>query len=259
MNLVKEFKTKDTLSDPPNRPLEVIRSQKWVRVSFGGEIIVDSKNVLLLRQKGRSPVYYFPRKDVRLEFLEEKGRIAKFPGLGKTSLLTVRVGDRVAENAAWLIVEPSPEALEIEGYIAFKWAEMEAWYEENEEVFVHPRDPYVRIDAIQSSRRVRVELDGEIIAETDHPVLLFETGLPARFYIPREDIRLDLLEPSDTHTACPYKGVASYYSINMGDRRIKDVAWYYPNPYAEVGKIQNLVAFYLGKVDAIYVDGIKQA
>jgi uncharacterized protein (DUF427 family) len=170
MNLVQAFTTKDTSADPPNRPLEVFRSQKWVRVSFAGEFIADSKNVILLRQKGRSPAYYFPREDVRLEFLEETGRIAKIPGLGRASLLTVRVGRQMAENAAWLIVEPSPEALEIEGYIAFKWAEMEAWYEENEEVFVHPHDPYVRIDAIQSSRRVRVELDGEIIAETDRPV-----------------------------------------------------------------------------------------
>jgi uncharacterized protein (DUF427 family) len=259
MNLVQEFTTKDTIADPPNRGIEVIRIQKWVRVSFGGEFIADSKNVLLLRQKGRSPVYYFPQEDVRLESLEETGRIGKFPGLGKANLLNVQVGNWAVENAAWLIAEPFPDAQEIEGYIGFKWAEMDGWYEEDEQVFVHPRDPYVRIDAIQSSRRVRVELDGEIIAETDHPVLLFETGLPARFYIPKEDVRLDLLEPSDTHTACPYKGVASYYSINMGDRRIKDVAWYYPDLYDEVGKIQDLLAFYPGKVDAIYVDGIKQA
>ena len=257
MNQIREFTTKDTPADPSNRAIEIFRSQKWVRVSFGGEIIADSKNVILLRQKGRSPVYYFPKEEVRQEFLKETGRLAKFPALGKASLLTVQVGRRIAENAAWLIAEPSPEAPEIEGYIAFKWAEMDAWYEENEQVFVHPRDPYVRIDTIQSSRKVRVELEGEIIAETDRPVLLFETGLPARFYIPKEDLRLDLLEPSDTHTACPYKGVASYYSIKLGDRRIKDVAWYYPYPHAEVGKIQDLVAFYPGKVDAIYVDGIK--
>ena len=258
MNLVQDFITKETTADPPNRNIEIILSPKWVRVSFGGEFIADSKNVILLRQKGRTPVYYFPQRDVRLEFLEETGRTGKFSGLGKASLLTVRVGSRVAENAAWLFVEPSPEAVEIEGYIAFKWGEMDAWFEEDEEVFVHPRDPYVRIDAIHSSRKVRVELNGEIIAETDRPVLLFETGLPTRYYIPEADVRSDLLEPSDTHSACPYKGVASYYSIKVGDRRIKDVAWYYPFPFQEVGKIQNLVAFYPGKVDAIYVDGIKQ-
>jgi uncharacterized protein (DUF427 family) len=102
-------------------------------------------------------------------------------------------------------------------------------------------------------------LNGEIIAATDRPVLLFETGLPARYYIPKADVRSDLLEPSDTHTACPYKGVASYYSAKLGDRTIKDLVWYYPAPDDEVGKIQDLVAFYPEKVDAIYVDGIKQA
>ena len=259
MNLIQGFKTQETAADPSDRNIEIIPSPKWVRVSFGGEFIADSKNVILLRQKGRTPVYYFPQMDVRLEFLEETGRTGKFPGLGKASLLTVRVGSRVAKNAAWLIVEPSPEAMEIEGYIAFKWAEMDAWFEEEEEVYVHPRDPYTRIEVTQSHRNVRIELNGEIIAETDHPVLLFETGLPARYYIPVGDVRSDLLEPSDTHTACPYKGVASYYSARVGGRRVKDVAWYYPSPYPEVGKIQNLISFYPEKVDAIYVDGKKQA
>ena len=258
MNLVQDFTTKEKAINPFARNIEIIHSPKWVRVSFAGEFIADSKNVILLRQKGRTPVYYFPQRDVRLEFLEEKGRTGKFPGLGRASLLTVRVGSRVSENAAWQIVEPSPEAVEIEGYIAFKWAEMDAWFEEDEKVYVHPRDPYTRIDTIQSHRNVRIELNGETIAETDHPVLLLETGLPARYYIPEADVRSNLLEHSETHTACPYKGVASYYSITVGDRRIKDVAWYYPSPYPEVGKIQNLVAFYPGKVDAIYVDGIKQ-
>lgn len=259
MNLVQDFTTKEGEADQSARNIEIIRSPKWVRVSFGGEFIAGSKNVILLRQKGRSPVYYFPQEDVRLEFLEETGRTAKFPILGKASLLTVRVGNRAAENAAWLIIEPSAGAEELEGYIAFKWSQMDGWFEENEEVFVHPRDPYIRIDVIQSSRNVRVELNGEIIAETDRPVLLFETGLPARYYIPEEDIRMDLLEPSDTHTACPYKGVASYSSAKVGERRIKDIAWYYPSPFSEAGKIQNLVSFYPEKVDAIYVDGEKQA
>ena len=258
MNMVQDFTKQDTAANPFNRNIEIIPSPKWIRVSFGGELVADSKNAILLLQKGRSPVYYFPRQDVRLEFLEETGRTGKFPALGKASLLTVRVGSRVAENAAWLIAEPSPEAEELKGYIAFKWAEMDAWFEEDEEVYVHPHDPYKRIDVIPSHRNIRIELNGETIAETDHPVLLFETGLPARYYIPEADVRPDLLEPSDTHTACPYKGVASYYSARVGGRSIKDIAWYYPNPYPEAGKIQNLVAFYPEKVDAIYVDGKKQ-
>lgn len=245
-------------SNQSPRAIEIARSPKWVRVYFGGGLIADSKDVILLRQKGRPPVYYFPRQDVRTEFLEERGRIGKFPGLGKVHLLTVRAGDRVAENAAWVVTEPTPDAVEVEGAIAFKWAEMDHWFEEDEEVHIHARDPHVRIDVIHSSRHVRVELGGEVIAETRRPVLLFETGLPTRYYIPKVDVRLDLLEPSDTHTGCPYKGVASYYSIRIGDRTIKDVAWYYPYPLPEVGKIQDMLSFYPEKVDAIYVDGIRQ-
>jgi uncharacterized protein (DUF427 family) len=105
---------------------------------------------------------------------------------------------------------------------------------------------------------VRVELAGETVAETERPVLLFETGLPTRYYIPKVDVRMDLLEPSKTHTECPYKGVASYYSVKAGERVYQDIAWFYPFPYPEVGKIQNLIAFYNEKVDALYVDGEKQ-
>lgn len=257
MTAVRDFTTKELGAQQPTHTPEMIPIPKWVRVRFAGEWIADSKNVILLRQKGRSPVYYFPIRDVCLEFLEDKGRTGKFPGLGKANLLTVRVGSRVAENSAWLVVEPTPEAAGIEGYIAFKWADMDAWFEEEEQVYVHPRDPYTRIDVIHSRRHVRVELNGETIAETDRPVLLFETGLPERYYIPLEDVRSELFEPSDTHTACPYKGTASYYSIKVGGKTVKDVAWYYPLPYPEVGKIQNLVSFYPERVDAIYVDGVK--
>ena len=135
---------------------------------------------------------------------------------------------------------------------------MDAWFEEDEEVFVHPRDPYTRLDVIQSSRHVRVVVGGETVAETDHPVLLFETGLPVRYYIPKVDVRMDLLEPSKSHTECPYKGIASYYSVRIGDQVVVDIAWYYPFPHLEVGKIQNLISFYDEKVDAVYVDGEKQ-
>jgi uncharacterized protein (DUF427 family) len=258
MNKVHRFNAKEMSTVNSNHNIEFFFSPKWVRVFFGGEFVADSKNVILVRQKRRSPVYYFPQKDVRLDFLEETGRIGKFPGLGNAALMNIQVRSRSAENAAWLIVEPEPPAVEIEGFVGFKWGKMDAWFEEDEAVFVHPRDPRVRIDVLHSSRDVRVELEGEIIAETDRPVMLFETGLPPRYYIPLTDVRLELLEASDTQTACPYKGVASYYSANVGGKITKDVAWYYPSPYTEVGKIQNMLAFYPEKVDAVYVDGIKQ-
>jgi uncharacterized protein (DUF427 family) len=257
--MIQEITSKEPIAEIKELNRDIILISKWVRIYFGGEFIADSKNVILLRQKGLSPVYYFPQQDIRMEYLQSKGRTGKFPALGKVNLLTVRVGNRIAENAAWKVVEPPPDLILLEGYIAFKWAEMDSWFEEDEEVFVHPRDPHVRIDAIQSSRNIRVEFNGEIIAETNRPVLLFETGAPVRYYIPKADVRLDLLETSEMHTGCPYKGIASYYSINVSGKIIKDSIWYYPFPYPEVVKIQNLVSFYPSKVDAIYVDGIKQA
>jgi uncharacterized protein (DUF427 family) len=257
--MIQEITSKVPMAETLALNQDILLSSKWVRVYFGGELIADSKNVILLRQKGRSPIYYFPQQDIRMEFLESKGRTGKFPALGKVSLSTVRVGSRIAENAAWKVVQPPSDLMQLRGYIAFKWSEMDSWFEENEEIFVHPRDPHVRIDTIQSSRNIRVELNGEIIAETNSPVLLFETGAPVRYYIPKADIRFDLLETSETQTGCPYKGIASYYSINANGKTIKDAIWYYPFPYPEVGKIQNLVSFYPSKVDAIYVDGMKQA
>jgi uncharacterized protein (DUF427 family) len=258
MTQVIEALEKATDAAMSDHAIEMLRSPKWVRVYFGGEFVADSKDVILLRQKGRLPVYYFPKGDVRMEFLEQTERTGSFEGLGKSSFWTVKVGEKVAENAAWSITQPTPQAADLEGYIALKWREMDAWFEEDEEVYVHPRDPYTRIDVIQSSRHVRVVIAGETVAETDRPVLLFETGLPTRYYIPKVDVRLDLLRPSDTHTECPYKGVASYYSVKIGDGVAKDIAWYYPFPHAEVGKIQNLIAFYDEKVEAVYVDGEKQ-
>ena len=112
---------------------------------------------------------------------------------------------------------------------------MDAWYEEDEQVFVHPKDPYHRVDVLESSRNVKVTVDGEVVAVTDRPKVLFETGLPPRYYIPPEDVREDILVASEKTTQCPYKGVASYYSVEAGGERVEDLVWYYPEPLPEVG------------------------
>jgi uncharacterized protein (DUF427 family) len=258
MSRIKESPDKAPDAYMPDHTVEMLASPKWVRVYFSGEFIADSRNAILVRQRGRTPVYYFPREDVRMEFLKESGHARQLSGFGEASYYTVKIADRVAEHAAWSITDPESQAEALEGTISFKWRQMDAWFEEDEEIYVHARDPYTRIDVLQSSRRVRVELAGETVAETERPVLLFETGLPTRYYIPKVDVRMDLLEPSKTHTECPYKGVASYYSVKAGERVYQDIAWFYPFPYPEVGKIQNLIAFYNEKVDALYVDGEKQ-
>jgi len=132
---------------------------------------------------------------------------------------------------------------------------MDAWFEEDDEVFVHPRDPYHRVDVLNSSRHVKVIVGGEVVAETTRPRLLFETGLPTRYYIPKLDVRLDLLTPTNTSTRCPYKGKASYWTVNLGGKEFTDIVWGYPAPIPECPKIENLLCFYDEKVDAVYVDG----
>jgi uncharacterized protein (DUF427 family) len=136
----------------------------------------------------------------------------------------------------------------------FEWGAMDAWFEEDEEVFTHARDPHTRIDILPSSREVRVEVDGVTVAQSSSPRLLFETGLPVRFYLPKPHVRLDLLEPSETVTHCPYKGQAQTWSLRIGEQLHEDVAWSYPTPLPESQKIAGLIAFYPQKV-GLLVDG----
>jgi uncharacterized protein (DUF427 family) len=233
----------------PDPSTNIEPTERWVRVQFNGEYVADSKHVLLLREKGRLPVYYFPKEDVRFEFLET-GR----QGSHGRQYWNVRVADRSADAGAWTIPDPKPAYSALEGYLAFKWNKMDHWYEEEEEVFVHPRDPYKRVDVMPSSRHVRVEVGGVVVADTTRPYLLFETGLPLRYYIPREDVRMDLLESTSARTQCPYKGVAHYWTVNLDDQQHRNIVWSYPEPIPESPKIKGLLCFYNEKVD-IFVDG----
>lgn len=147
---------------------------------------------------------------------------------------------------------------ELKDYVAFYWASADAWYEEDDEVFRHPRDPYHRVDVLNSARHVQVRATCRLlVAESRRPRLLFETGLPVRYYLPKLDVRLDLLVPSPTRTRCPYKGEAVYWSVRNGGELQQDIVWSYPAPIPETPKIENLLAFYNEKTD-IVVDGIPQ-
>ena len=233
---------------------ELEPSPRWVRVRLGGLTVADSKRVLLLREPGRLPIYYFPRADVRAEL---RGPVEHGPGCpdrGAVVCWTVRVGDRTAEHAAWECTDSRPERRPLWGHVAFEWTKMDAWFEEDDEVYVHARDPYKRVDVLHSSRHVRVVVRGELVAETRRPALLFETGLPTRYYLSKADVRMDLLVPTDTETRCPYKGLASYYSARIGSTIARDIAWCYRHPIPECSKIENLVCFFNEKVD-LHVDG----
>jgi len=229
-------------------------SPRWVRVRFAGQFVADSRRVLLLREPGREPVYYFPREEVRAECLVPAEHSA--PGAGTGSLCwTVQVGDRTAEDAAGGYREPPADRPALRGHVTFEWGKMDAWFEEDDEVYVHARDPYKRVDVLHSSRHVQVVVAGTLVAETRRPALLFETGLPTRYYLPKADVRLDLLVPTETETRCPYKGVASYYAVAVGPTVVRDIAWCYRHPIPECSKIENLVCFHNERVDALYLDG----
>jgi uncharacterized protein (DUF427 family) len=227
-------------------------SPRWVRAFVDGQAIADSKQVLLVFEPRRLPVYYFPTSDVRMDLLQPSDRVAT-----DMQRWNLTIGDRTIDNVGWSYREPDAEHAVLQDHIAFYWGKLDAWFEEDEEVWVHPRDPYKRVDAITSSRDVRVVVDGVEVARTQRPTLLFETGLPTRYYIPRTDVHHELLEPTDTSTQCPYKGRATYWSVKTGDTVHKDLVWSYPFPIAECPKIEKLMAFYNEKVD-IYVDGVLQ-
>ncbi len=237
------------------KAIEIEPTPRWVRVTFNGETIANSKRALLLRETGHLPVYYFHPDDVAAEFLEPTSHTTHCPYKGEAAYWRVKVGSERAENAVWSYPTPLPEAEAIKDYKAFYWHKMGAWYEEKEEVFVHPRDPYKRVDVMPSSRHIRVVIDGETVADTRRPHLLFETGLLTRYYLPAEHVRMDLLEPTTRHSRCPYKGLASYWSVRTGDNLHENIVWSYPDPVPECPKIKGLLCFFNEKVD-IYVDGV---
>jgi uncharacterized protein (DUF427 family) len=217
--------------------------------------VADTIRPLLVWEKPYYPAYYLPLEDVRTELLERDGGSAHSPSRGDAATFTVSAGGRRAPGAA-LRYEGSP-IHELRDLIRIDWDSMDAWFEEDEEVFTHPRNPYTRVDILPSSRHVRVELDGTTIAESTSPRLLFETGLPVRYYLPKTQVRMDLLVPSAGETHCPYKGQAEWWSAKIGEELHEDLAWSYRMPLPESAKIAGLIAFYNERVD-IYVDGVLQ-
>jgi uncharacterized protein (DUF427 family) len=237
------------------RRVRIEPGRKRVRAFLGGEAVADTTRPMLVWEVPYYPMYYFPVEDVRMELLEADGGVARSPSRGDGATFTVRAGDRRVPRAALRYEGSAIE--ELRDLIRFDWDAMDGWFEEDEEVFTHPRDPYTRVDILPSSRHLRVEVDGVTVAESASPRLLFETGLPVRFYLPKTHVRLDMLTLSDTVTHCPYKGRAAHWSVRVGDRLHADLAWSYGTPLPESQRIAGLIAFYDEKVD-VYVDGVRQ-
>jgi uncharacterized protein (DUF427 family) len=225
---------------------------KRVRGFLGGHVVVDSAHVRLVWEKPYYPTWYFPLSDVAPGALVANGRTRRSPSRGEADLFDVVVGDRTSVDGAYRHAASPIE--ELRDLVAFDWGSMDEWFEEDEEVFVHPRSPYTRVDILPSSRHVQVVVDGVTVADTTRARLLFETGLPVRYYVPKVDVRTDLFTATDSSSMCPYKGTARYWSVKAADEMHEDLVWSYPTPLEESHRIAGLVCFYNEKVD-IYVDG----
>lgn len=232
---------------------ELFPSPKRVRVMLAGQVIADTRRAILLRREKGPPVYYFPIGDLQPGALQESDRTGEQEG-GQAQFYTVRINGSERHHAAWSLKRPAPGLAGLDNHVAFDWNAMDGWFEEEQEVFVHPRDPRKRIDITPSSARVRILLEGETVAESHRPVLLFETGLATRYYLPKLDVRQELLQPSARVTYCPYKGEAHYYSLRLGETLLEDVLWHYRYPTLEAAPIAGLLCFYQERI-AVEVDG----
>lgn len=226
---------------------------KRVRVMLGGQIIADTISPLLVWEVPNFPTYYFPPGDVRTDLLVLTGETHHSPSRGEATQYVVKAGD--SEGAAYAFHDSQiPECAD---HYVFVWKTMDHWFEEDQEVFVHARNPYTRVDILPSGRRVRVEIDGVTVADSINASFLFETGLPTRYYFPKTDVRMDLFTPTERATACPYKGTARYWSATVNGETHENIVWGYDFPLPESQKIAGLVAFYNEKTD-VYVDEVLQ-
>ena len=233
--------------------------EKRLRAQLDGEAVIDTTHALLVWEPRRVvPSFAVPTGDVRGELVpaaggEESDSDILHPGIAFAAhsspgeAFDVRVSGRTLPEAAF-----APDDDAFDGYVIVDFAAFDGWLEEDEPLFGHPRDPFHRIDIRRSSRHVVIERDGRVLAETTRPTMLFETSLPARFYIPREDVRVEMT-PSDRRTICAYKGEASYFAIDG-----LDLVWVYDDPLFEAAPIKGLVAFFDELVD-VTVDGRKRA
>ena len=230
------------ISGPEHRLL-MQQFPRRIRAVFAGQTVLDSTRAMLLHETGLLPQLYIPNDDIRPDLLRPTEHHTHCPFKGDASYWSIAVGDRVTQNAMWAYPEPVAEASWLRGYGAFYWSAMDEWFDEDEPQEGHIRDPYHRIDVRQSSRHVRVRVADAVIAETTRPLLLSETGMPNRFYFPASDVRQDSLEATGTHTICAYKGTASYWTVQAGDRKLTDAVWSYPQAGGDAAKVSGYLSF----------------
>ncbi|WP_219419027.1 DUF427 domain-containing protein [Pseudonocardia nigra] len=219
--------------DGPAHRLFLDPFPRRVRAVFADRTVLDTDRGMLLHETGLLSQLYVPRDDVCTDLLEDSAHRTHCPFKGDAAYHSMRVGDRIAEHAVWSYPVPMPGAEWLGGYLAFFWDRMDAWFDEAEQVYGHLRDPYHRVDTRPSALRVRVVLDDRLLAETDRPVMLSETGLPNRLYLPADDVRSGALTANTTTSVCPYKGTADYADAGS----VADVAWRYRDPLSDAAAV----------------------
>jgi uncharacterized protein (DUF427 family) len=236
----------------PQGRVKVEFSPKRVRTYVNGTAVADSVHARLVWEGPNYPTYYLPVQDVRMDLLAPSATTSHSPSRGDAEHFTVKVDGVERVDAA--LRYPSSPIEELRDLVRFDWRAMDGWFEEDEEVYVHARSPYTRVDILATSRPVRIELDGVVLAESNHAHVLYETGLPPRWYLPKVDVHMELLTPTDTTSQCPYKGEAHYWSVQVGERVVENLAWSYRTTLPESQMIAGMVAFYNEHVD-LFVDG----
>jgi uncharacterized protein (DUF427 family) len=243
------------VSDYPQHAVAALHVEpvpRRIRATLAGATVLDTTSALYVWETPKYPQYHVPRGDVDEAFLVDEAHPLKLK-VGSAQRYGLRVGEVERPGTARLFTE-SPVA-GVAGTFRFDWEALDSWFEEDEEVFVHPRNPFTRVDAIRSTRTVRVELEGAVLAESSSPVMVFETGLPTRYYLNQTEVDFAHLQKTETVTACPYKGTTSnYWSVVLGETVHSDLAWSYDFPTRQLLPIAGLISFYNEKVDII-LDG----
>lgn len=231
------------LPDTPAHFLYLHDVPARIRGELAGTTVVDSPAARMLHETALLPRWYFPQEHVRTDLLEPSTTVTHCPFKGDARYWHLRVGDRLVTDAFWEYPDPLPGCPAVGGLLSPYLEKLDRWMEEEEEVNGHPRDPFHRVDARRSSRRVTVTAGAVTVASTDRPVAVNETGLPTRWYIPVDDVDRSLLRRSDTTTVCPYKGTATYWSVEAGGQRWEDAVWAYEDPLPEAIPARGCVSF----------------
>jgi uncharacterized protein (DUF427 family) len=241
----------------PDERTEWNPSPRRVRVMFNSRTIADSRRMFLLRQHGFLPIYYFPRDDVDEACLAACDWTTQSPYKGTARYFDVVAGERRAEAAAWTYPTTRAGSPDTRGTVGFDFHSMDAWFEEDEQIFVHARDPYLREETWTTTRHIQAFVDGLLVAESRQAVMLRETTKFERYYFPPGDVRLDLLRPSETYSMCPYKGRATYYDLHADDTIQRDICWTYRYPLPDIRRVAGHICFWMEKPAISFtVDGV---